>query len=172
MRRLASCAFLVSLAACEPAGVEPLSRVEDGPSRGGRRQGPGRLSPRRLPRPDASPDEIQRNVRQHRRLEEEHERLEARSHELAGHLRDLRNQGAPEDERERVRIELHEVVNAQFDVRTRLRQMELERIERELHRLTGIFERMRDGFERRERERGIIIERRIDQLVGESFDGW
>ncbi len=129
--------------------------------------------PRRPRRPDERPerpgDELQARERE---LDERHEGLEVRSHELAEQLRAARASEAEPAARQRLRAELKALVNEQFDVRTKLRRVELERIERELNKLRRILERLQGGLERRERERDLIIERRLDRLVGEDFAGW
>jgi hypothetical protein len=98
--------------------------------------------------------------------------LEARSHELAGRLRELRAGDAPPEERERARDELAAVVNEQFEVRSELRKVELERVERELQKLRQVMENIHHDLEQRERDRESIIQRRIQQLLGEDAGGW
>lgn len=104
-----------------------------------------------------------------RELQERQEKLEARARELATKLR--QPEGAGPEDRKALRDELGRVVNEQFDVRSELRKTELSRIEQELNRLRERLERTRQDLEHRERERGAIIERRIEQLVG-GDGGW
>jgi hypothetical protein len=119
--------------------------------------------------PDAPPREM---MERHMRLEREHEECERVSHELAERLRHLQHEGGPAEARMETREELERVVNHQFEVRTQLRRFELERIERELSHLREVVERMQRQFERRERERGAIIERRIKQLLHDDMSDW
>ena len=71
-----------------------------------------------------------------------------------------------------MREELTRVLNDQFDVRSELRRFELQRVERELARLRAAIERLQNDSDRRNRERGAIIERRIDQLLEDRASGW
>jgi DNA-binding transcriptional regulator GbsR (MarR family) len=101
-----------------------------------------------------------------------HERLERRSHDLAAQLRELRRTGAPREAWAPVRDELHEVLNHQFEVRTRLREFELERIERELQELRRMLQKLQHGLERRAQERDALIQRRFDALLGADVSDW
>jgi hypothetical protein len=114
------------------------------------------------------PDEFFPRVQE---LQKRHEQLEMRSRELAERLRAGRVEPVSPEDRERLRAELERTVNEQFEVRTELRRIDLERIERELQRLHERVESLRRELERRERERGGIIERRIQQLLGDE-GGW
>lgn len=148
-----------------------LPRESRGPE-GGRppvAPGPGEFPPGPAGQPvPPAPDEFAPRVQElHRR----HDELEMRSRELGERCRRARIDQAPPEERERLRAELERTVNEQFDVRTELRHIDLQRIERELQRLHERVESLRRELERRQRERGAIIERRIDQLLGEE-GGW
>jgi len=127
--------------------------------------GPG--GPAGAPLPPG-PDEFFPRVQE---LQKRHEQLEMRSRELAEHLRAGRFEPVPPEERERLRAELERTVNEQFDVRTELRRIDLERIERDLQRLHERVDSLRRELERRQRERAGIIERRIQQLLGDE-GGW
>ena len=107
-----------------------------------------------------------------RELEEQHERLEVQSHDLAARLRELRAQEREPEEQQRLREELAGVVKQQFEVRSELRRAELERVQRELSRLQGALEKLERELQQREKERESIIERRLQQLVGEDASGW
>jgi hypothetical protein len=80
--------------------------------------------------------------------------------ELRGRARDR----APSEGRERIREELRGSVSEDFEVRTEMRRVELERIEQELNRLRRAVDQIRHELEVRERERDVIIERRVKEL--------
>lgn len=127
--------------------------------------------PHDLRRPDQPRPE--REFEHHtRELHERQEKLEMRSHELAEKLKRLRHEDAEPEARTALREELTGAVNEQFEVRTELRGLELQRIERELQRLHENVEKMRGDFERRQLERESIIEQRVRQLLGDDFGGW
>jgi hypothetical protein len=107
-----------------------------------------------------------------RALDERQQRLEMRSHELAEQYRELRAGQQAGEPQQRIRDELATVVKEQFEVRSQLRTLELQRMERELQRLQETLERLQAEVERREHERESIIQRRIDQLLGEGASGW
>ena len=107
-----------------------------------------------------------------RELEEQHEQLERQSQELAQQLREQRTGGAAAGELDRLREELTGVVKHQFEVRTELRKAELQRIERELQRMREMVEKLQRELEQREKEREAIIQKRIDQLLGQDRTGW
>jgi hypothetical protein len=68
---------------------------------------------------------------------------------------------APNDERAKRREELVKLVTEHFDTRQARRKLELKRFEEELNRL-------REGVERREKERQQIIDKRVSELLGEE----
>ncbi len=107
-----------------------------------------------------------------RALDERQQRLEMRSHELAEQYRELRAGQQAGEPQQRIRDELAAVVKEQFEVRSQLRTFELQRIERDLQRLHETLERLQAELERRAHERESIIQRRIDQLLGEGASGW
>lgn len=82
--------------------------------------------------------------------------LDARSRELAAQV-----QRTPEDKRPELREKLVNTVREQFELRQRRRVLELERLEAELKRL-------REAIDRRAEARDAIINKRVNQLVGES----
>jgi chaperonin cofactor prefoldin len=136
---------------------------------------PGQERPRRPrpPRPERAErghaPEMEGHVRE---LQEQQEKLERQSRELAGQLRRMQHEGAPEDQQQHAREELMQVVNQQFDVRTELRKAELERLEGDLHRIQERLDRIRGNLDRRQAERGEIVGRRMEQLLGEDDVGW
>jgi len=142
-----------------PGGPPP---GHPGPGREGQRMGPGQ----RRPHPA---EQMHIRIRE---MEERHEHLEQQSHELAHHLREIREQQASKEDIERAHGKLAAVVNQQFDLRSELRRTELERVQRELEQLRRMVEKMERQLDRRAGERDVIIERRINQLLGEDFAGW
>jgi hypothetical protein len=155
-----------SLAAQLEVALDEAERVPARPGPAGRPPG------ERPPRPAGPAEEDERQLRQRRELEQRHEQLEDRTRDLVNRLRQLRAEGGPAEASEGTERELREVVNAQFEVRTQLRRLELERIEQNLRRLQQMLERMRQGLEHRERARGAIIDRRVEQLTGEGLGDW
>jgi len=115
------------------------------------------------------PPEMRARVRE---LEEQHARLEERVRELMARLHGPQGTDMSSDERAALREELAKVLNEQFDTRTELRKLELQRMEQELNRLREMLEKRRKDFEARERERSTIIERRTKQLLGEDPAEW
>ncbi len=107
-----------------------------------------------------------------RELEERHADLERRSDALTAAYRELRARGAPEGEQRRVHEELERTVHEHFEVRTELRQLELERLEHEIMQLRRHLEHLREQFEQRSQRREAIIERQIRHLIGEDMAGW
>lgn len=69
-------------------------------------------------------------------------------------------QQTPRDGRAALKQELQEVLAKHFDSRQKRRELELNRIQKEL-------ERMRDELKRREESREAIIKRRLMELAGE-----
>lgn len=136
----------------EPLPLEPL--------------GPEGVPPAERPGP---PEEHRIRVRD---LEERQGRLEARSHELAQRWRELERPDANAEERRRLHDELERVVQEQFNVRSELRRVELERLGHELRRLHEMVERMERDLAEREQQRAQIVERRMRQLLGEGTSGW
>jgi len=104
-----------------------------------------------------------------RELQQKQAELEQRSRELSEKLRSL---AADSPERKQGREDLQRVLNEQFEVRSNLRRFEIERVERELEHLRGAVERLRADLTTREKERAAIIDRRMEQLVGEKASDW
>lgn len=71
-----------------------------------------------------------------------------------------------------MREELVGLVKQQFEVRTELRKAELQRIEHELQRIREMVENLQRELAHREQEREAIIQKRIDQLLGQDANGW
>jgi hypothetical protein len=85
--------------------------------------------------------------------------LEQRSQELAWEYAH-----GPKEGREKLKKEIVELVNKQFDVRQQRRTLELKRLEEELKRL-------RDMLERRTKARKELVEKRVADLVGPAEPG-
>jgi hypothetical protein len=115
------------------------------------------------------PPEVRAHVRE---LEEQHEQLERQCQEAAQKLRERRAGGAPAEEQDRLRDELAGAVKHQFEIRTELRKVELQRIEHELQRIREMVENLQRELEQRDKERETIIQKRIDQLLGRDNTGW
>jgi DNA repair exonuclease SbcCD ATPase subunit len=107
-----------------------------------------------------------------RGLQEQQEKLEQQSRELAGQLRRMQREGAPQEQMQRSRDELTRIVNQQFDLRTELRKTELERLEQDMKRIQQRLDQVRQNLERRQAERAEIVARRMEQLLGEDSSGW
>ena len=84
--------------------------------------------------------------------------LERRSHELAMRIRGLRG-----EDRDNAREELQKVAGEQFEVRTKLRERRLKRLESEIKEL-------REALENRAAKKDDIIERRMQELLGQPRD--
>jgi hypothetical protein len=82
--------------------------------------------------------------------------LEQQTLEMADKVR-----RATSDEREKLRMELSELVNKHFDVRQQRRELQLKRMEAELSRL-------REAIKQRNDTRDSIIKERMTELVGEA----
>jgi hypothetical protein len=158
---------------------EALNEAENSPERPvgprgegrGVRGGPGERPGGRAIRERglAERPEFRQRVRE---LEEQHEQLERHSQELAQKLHEQRAGGAATEELDRLRDELTGVVQHQFEVRTELRKAELQRIEQELQRIREMVGNLQRELEHREKEREAIIQKRIDQLLGQDRTGW
>jgi len=126
----------------------------------------------RLPRPGGegpAPEHPGQPPERVRDLEQKQVELERRSRELSEKLRGL---AVDSPERKQGREELQRVLNEQFEVRSNLRRFEIERVERELGQLRAAVERLRADLATREKERAAVIERRMEQLIGEKASDW
>lgn len=107
-----------------------------------------------------------------RKFFERHEGLEKDSRVAVRKLRAaLRARKGGDEQSDELRARLEQIIGKQFDTRTEMRHIELERIESQLRRLQESLERLRREFERRQSERGTIVERRIRELAGEGDGG-
>ena len=149
-----------------PPGDEPWRGGPQPPQRhrGGDWEAPGR----------ESRGENRGLEREMEELHRHNEELERRSMETAHRFRELRGRDEPElqHERQELRRRIEETVEEHFNQRTELRRIELRRVEMELDRVREMLERIRHDLERREGARGVIIERRLNQLLGEGGEGW
>jgi hypothetical protein len=85
--------------------------------------------------------------------------LDRQTHELAREYREASN-----EVRVKLKGDLKKLVNQQFDARQQRRALQLKRFEEELKRL-------RDGIDRREKEREQIIDKRVAELLNEETEG-
>jgi hypothetical protein len=155
-----------------PRGMEEGNPERQGP-RGRRPDRPRRPGLDGPPGPNHPPPPPDREMELRlRELHQRHEQLERESQEIAERFRgELHGEGGHEP-RDEMRHALERVVNEHFEVRTQLRQLELERLAHELEMLKRELERMQRQFEQRQRERDVIIQRRLRQLIGKDFGGW
>jgi hypothetical protein len=131
------------------------------PGRGGGlgRQGPpmGRpLGPPRWPHQDWTT--LEKNDPEMYKLLQQEFELERRTQELAMQFR-----RAPQTQREAVKKEIEKAVNDLFEVRQQRRQLEIKRLDEELQRL-------RDEIERRRKAREKLVEKRVQELLGQQED--
>ena len=85
--------------------------------------------------------------------------LELQSRELA-----TQYHSASKEDREKIKTQIVELVNKQFDVRQQRRTLELKRMEDELKRL-------REALDRRTKARKELVEKRVSDLVGPEEPG-
>jgi len=146
----------------EIEGDEPPLRDEPRPEGAtSRPSGPRRMGPQ-----PGLPPELRAEVR---KLNEQQERLEVQSHELAARLREPE---LAKEEQARLREELKKIVAEQFEVRSELRRFELERLEKDVERIRAAVERLQTELKRRAQEKSAIIDRRLEQLTGNDPSGW
>ena len=128
---------------------------------GGLPLGPG-MPNGMLPPPGMMPGgmfDMQRRDPEMFKLMREDLELEQQSRALATEY-----QHASKENREKLKQQIVELVNKQFDVRQQRRTLELKRLEDELKRL-------RDMLERRTKARKELIEKRVSELVGPEESG-
>jgi hypothetical protein len=146
-------------------------RGRPGVPRAGEPGWPGGGPPPAGPRAEAGPRDMRARAEPLRARQRE---LQALVDTLVTQLQALRRHEADADEKgsseRELMSRLERAVNDEFDVRTELRRLELERIERELDRLQQSVSRIRDELSERERGRGVIIERRMRELVREPVE--
>lgn len=147
--------------AAAPTDTQPEPPEPPGPGP----HGPGHARPG----PPPLPPELRGRQAE---LERQHQELERRSQELARMAREQQERQPDAPQVEALRNELRQAINAQFAVRTELRKLELERIERELRMLQGALERTQRDLERRARQQADIAERRLRQLLGGDPSDW
>jgi hypothetical protein len=107
-----------------------------------------------------------------RELYERQQQLERRSHELAERVRQARTAEGGKEPAEKLQAELRDVVEQQFDVRGEIRKTEVEQIKQQLERLRQRIDELRQDLDHRDHERQSIIERRLQQLLGDEGSGW
>src|SRR5262245_7816585 len=170
--------------AVNPTGPGPTPRPSAYPPRGAplpggapRDAGPGTPRPRFAPRfdpPRRQPGQTQ-YLRQQadysdlvQRLVEagrDDDDLARRAEEAAAAARAAGERAESDPLRADAEELLRETVRHQFDVRTQRRALELERIQREIERLSAAIEEVRRELKEREADRDEIIRTRISELL-------
>lgn len=99
--------------------------------------------------------------------------LDRRTLELAEKYRNLSQEEDSElvNQRAELRQKMRAMIAEHFELRTELRRMELRRIQLELGRLKEAVERIQSDLNKRETARSTILERRVEQLIGEQEPG-
>jgi hypothetical protein len=77
----------------------------------------------------------------------------------------MQYRNATQTERGKIKSQVNELVNKQFDVRQQRRTLELKRLDEELKRL-------RELADRREKARKELIEKRVTELLGDDNPGF
>ena len=95
------------------------------------------------------------------KLQQKDMELEQESHQLAMQYQSPRTS---KDDREKLKQEVVEVVNKQFEVRQQRRALELKHLEEGLKRL-------REIVERRAKAKKELVEKRISELIGPEEPG-
>jgi hypothetical protein len=135
-----------------PFGRGPKGEGQGGPPRGGEPRGPGfvpggaRIDMERLRQDDPEMYALLLSDQQ----------LEEQTLDAADELR-----RAPSEQREKLRMQLSDLVNKHFDVRQQRRELQLKRMEAELGRLRGAIKERNDT-------RDKIIEERMTELTGSA----
>jgi hypothetical protein len=156
--------------AMPPAGGRGGPFGEAGPMPGG--MGPGGMGPGTSGRhggagmmggfpggPFQGMGRLQPADREMLQLQEQDMALEQQAGQLAAQY-----QGAPKDEQQKIKKQVVELVNKQFEVRQQRRALELKRLESELKRL-------REIVDRRVKARKQLVDKRVAELVGPEEGG-
>ena len=91
------------------------------------------------------------------KLMKEDDDLDRQTREVA-----MRHRRAPTEERVKIKQQLTDLVGKQFEVRQQRRMLELKRVEEELKRL-------REAIDRRKEARDSLVNKRVQQLIGEDM---
>ena len=118
------------------------------------------------PGPDQRSHEAQAKMRE---LIEKQDQLELQSRTLAEKLRAT---GLSDADKQSLREELRRTIEEQFEVRSTLRQHELERLQKEIERLQAGVARVQAELDKRGKEKEAIIKHRVEQLLGDAASGW
>ena len=70
---------------------------------------------------------------------------------------------ASDDQRDKIKEQVTQLVNKQFDVRQQVRSLELKRLEEQLSGL-------RKAIDRRNKDRKEVVEKRVSELLGQPDD--
>ncbi|MBK8915464.1 MAG: hypothetical protein IPM64_12870 [Phycisphaerales bacterium] len=149
----------------DPAMGGPPHGDGEGPHRDGRpprpNRGPGMGPPPRMSEEDHKAERefgerFEALRRDHANLEQEVRRVVREHGELPAEAQAQRTE---------LRARLVELINAQFDARTRLREMEVERLRREVARIEKALAEIGAELQQRGADRERIIERRAEELL-------
>ena len=86
--------------------------------------------------------------------------LDGRANEQAAQFRD-----ASQSEKDKIKKQIEETVNKQFDVRQQRRRLKLDRMQKEL-------EQLRAEIDGRDGKREKIVKGRVQELLGEGGPGF
>ena len=95
------------------------------------------------------------------KLQQKDMELEEQAHQL---VMQYQSPETSKGDREKIKQEVTDVVNKQFEVRQQRRALELKRLEEELKRL-------REIVERRAKAKKELVEKRISELIGPEEPG-
>jgi hypothetical protein len=93
------------------------------------------------------------------KLQKEDMTIEQQVRELA-----MQYRSASKEDREKIKTQVVELVNKQFDIRQQRRELELKRLDEALKHL-------RDVVDRRAKARKSLVDKRVSELVGADDPG-
>ncbi len=137
-----------------PMAGPPGSRSPEGGQDRGRR--PGAFNPPGGPFGPRNGPDMERQDPEMYKLLKEDDAFEHQSWELS-----MRYRRAPTEERAKIKQQLTELAGKQFEVRQQRRLLELKRLEEEIKRL-------REAIDRRQEVRESLVNKRIQQLIGDE----
>lgn len=132
-----------------PPGVPPSDLPQGGRRMGGFNPPGGPFGPRRG-------EDLERQDPEMYKLLKEDDDFERQTWELS-----MRYRRAPTEERAKIKQQLTELAGKQFEVRQQRRLLELKRLEEEIKRL-------REAIDRRKEARDSLVNKRIQQLIGDE----
>lgn len=142
----------------------------DRPPRPGGPFGPGGPPGERPPRPSPEQAEELRAMRTRiRETQERHQQIDEQIRRVVETLARGDRPGTDAD-RQKLAQDVHHLLQQQFDVRTELRRLELERMETEIRMLQQQLERVRTDMDRRGQQREKLIERHLQRILDGPAD--